>query len=109
LKVDEVEPCDRLRNRMLHLKTCVHLHEIEATFAIDEEFQCSGAFIADGAHCCGRCFTHPGAQFRRYERRGSFLNNLLMPALHRAVAFAEVNGIAVPIAENLYFDVTRLN
>jgi len=31
-----------------------------------------------------------------------------MPALQRAIAFAEMNGLAVSIAQNLDFDMTRL-
>src|SRR5262249_14260714 len=37
-----------------------------------------------------------------------FLNQLLMAALQRAVAFPEVNGVAMAISEDLNLDVTWL-
>ena len=43
---------------------------------------------------------------RRVEIRGrGDLDDLLMPALHRAIALEEVDEIAVLVAEQLHFDV----
>ena len=40
--------------------------------------------------------------------RGAFLPHLLMTALQRAVALAEMNRVALAVAEHLDFDVARL-
>ena len=53
-----------------------------------------------------------GAQLlaqRRIDRgRGRFLDQLLVPALHRAVALAEMHDIAVLVGEHLHLDVARV-
>ncbi len=41
------------------------------------------------------------------RRRGALLPDLLVPALQRAVALAEVDGVALAVAEHLDFDVAR--
>src|SRR5690606_40966870 len=41
-------------------------------------------------------------------RRGSFLPDLLVPALQRAVALAEMDGIALSVTQHLDLDVSRL-
>ena len=40
--------------------------------------------------------------------RGAFLPDFLMAALQRAVALAEMDGVALAVAEHLDFDVARL-
>ena len=40
--------------------------------------------------------------------RRAFLPHLLMAALQRAVAFPQMNGVALAVAENLNLDVARL-
>ena len=42
------------------------------------------------------------------ERRGAFFEDLLMPALERALAFAEMNQISVLVAQHLDFDMPRI-
>ena len=44
----------------------------------------------------------------RDDRRGRFLEDLLVAALQRAVALAEVDRVAVAVAEHLEFDVARV-
>jgi hypothetical protein len=41
-------------------------------------------------------------------RGGGFLEHLLVAALQRAVALAEMDGIAVAVAEHLELDVARI-
>ena len=42
------------------------------------------------------------------ERGRAFLDDLLMTALHGAFALTEMNQVAVPVARDLDFNVTRL-
>ena len=41
------------------------------------------------------------------RRRGAFLPDFLVAALQRAVALAEMDGVALAVAEHLDFDVAR--
>ena len=38
-------------------------------------------------------------------RRGAFLDQLLMPPLHRAIAFPEMDDVAVRVGQHLHLDV----
>src|SRR3546814_18759421 len=49
-------------------------------------------------------FTHR----RRHERRRRFLDHLLVAALDRAFALAEIDDVAVLVAEHLDFDMARV-
>ena len=44
---------------------------------------------------------------RKRGNAGRFLDELLVAALERAFALAELNGVAVRVAEDLDFDVSR--
>ena len=94
LQFDQIEPGDRLGDGMLDLQPRVHLHEIEFAAAIEQEFQRAGALIADRLDRGDRDRAHPRPQFRRDRRRRRFLDQLLMPPLHRAIALAEMDGVA---------------
>ena len=48
------------------------------------------------------------ADLWRQVRRGRFLDQLLMAALQRAIALPQMDDVAVPVAEDLHFDVARL-
>ena len=85
----EIEPQDRLRHRMLHLETRVHLHEVEIA-GFRDELDRSRADVVDGAGGTDGGFAHPGPQFGINRRRWRFLHHLLMPPLHRAVPLEEV-------------------
>ncbi len=47
-------------------------------------------------------------QLGRQRRRGRFLDQLLVPALDRAVALAEVQDLAVLVGQDLHLDVARV-
>ena len=95
LPLDQVEPGDRLGHRMLDLQPRVHFHEIEMA-----------ALRRAGTRACRRprsrspstaaTATAPifARSVRRDRRRGRLLDQLLMPPLHRAVALAEMDGVA---------------
>src|SRR5439155_11051507 len=50
---------------------------------------------------------HARPQRLRYDGRGGLLDDLLVAALQRALALAEVHDVAVAVAEDLHFDVAR--
>lgn len=109
LKFDQIEARDGLRHRMLDLQPRVHFHEIVIARAIQQEFQRARALITDRFHRRDGGRTHPRAQLRRNCRRRRFLDQFLVTALHGAIPLAEMDRIAVTIAEHLNFDMARLN
>ena len=112
LPFDQIEAGDRLCHRVLDLETGIHFDEPEgvrpqSSRAVGDKFDGAGAAII---HRLGRldcCCADPRAQVRGHARRRRFLDHLLMPALQRAVALAEMNGIAMPVGKHLDFDMAR--
>jgi len=98
---------------VLHLQTRVHLKEVEAhagrVCAADDEFDRARTVVADGLRQRDGLLAHGFAHFGRDERRGRLLDDLLVAALDRAFALAEVEHIAVLVAEHLDLDVARLD
>ena len=108
---DEIETRDLLRHRMFDLEPRIHFDEPETVRpqslgAIGNELNGAGAAIADGSCRLDRGGAHLRPQLRRHARRGRFLDDLLMAALQRAIALAEMDDVAMPVGENLDFDVT---
>ena len=92
---------------MLDLDARIHLDEVEFAVLV-EKFDRPDADIAEFGHRA----RDDGADLlalRRVERgRGAFLPDLLVAALQRTVALAEMNRAALAVAEHLDLDVARL-
>ena len=92
---------------MLHLDARIHLHEVVRTILVEQHLDRAGADIVD------RLRPRDGRRAHRLAQRFTdgwtrrLLDQLLMPALHRAIALAEMQDISVSIAEYLKLDVTR--
>src|SRR5579863_3001433 len=92
---------------MFDLYAGVHFDEIELAIIV-EEFDRAGAFIIHLAHGIGADLADL-KPLRQIERgRGAFLKNLLMAALQRTIALAEMDRMALAIAQNLNFDMARI-
>ena len=109
LQLDQIESGDRLGHGMLDLQAGVHFHEIELAALVEQELQRAGPLVAQRADGGDRDLAHPRTQLWRDGRRRRFLDQLLVPPLHRAVALAEMDGIAVAVAEHLDLDVTGID
>ena len=94
---------------MLDLQPRVHFHEIELARWIEQEFQRSRALIAKLFHRGDSDVAHARPQFSRHLRRRRFLDQLLVPALYRAIALAEMNRVAIAVAEHLDLDVAGID
>ena len=72
-----------------------------------DELDRSGADIADrlGRRDGRRAHLPRGA--RRHARRGRLLQHFLVAALHRAIAFEQIDAIAVRVGEDLDLDMAR--
>ena len=104
---DQVDVGDHLGHRMLDLDARVHLDEIELAVLV-EEFDGADAEIFELAHRLGDRLADLVARAGVERRRGAFLPDLLVPALQRAVALAEMDGVALAVAQHLDLDVARL-
>ena len=102
----EVDVGDRLGHRMLDLDARVHFDEIELAVLV-EEFDRADAEIFELAHRLRDRLADAVAAGDVERGRGAFLPDLLVAALQRAVALAEMDGAAVAVAEHLDFDVAR--
>ena len=104
---DEVAAGDRLCHRMLDLEPGVHLEEVERTAVGQQELARAGALVADGARDRqgGLGQTPSGRRADRGRRR--LLEDLLVTALDRAVALAEVDAGPMTIEQDLDLDMAR--
>jgi hypothetical protein len=107
LKPDQVDAGHEFGHRMLHLNARVDLDKVEVAGRRQQKLDGSGVGVADGATQRDRCVAHAPAQVVIERGRRTFLNDLLMAALHRAVALEQVDQVAVMIGENLKLDVPR--
>src|SRR5204863_194153 len=81
LLLDEIDPRDLLRDGVFDLETGVHLHEVEASVAGEEELDGAGVAVLDRAGERYSGVTHALAQLRVDGDRRSFLDDLLMASL----------------------------
>ncbi|MCY1294627.1 hypothetical protein D9M70_439310 [compost metagenome] len=92
---------------MLDLKPRIHFHEIEGAILIGDKLYGACADVSHSPRSINRRFPHRVATLWRHTWRGSFLDNFLMPPLHRAVPFAQMHAISKSVCEHLDFDVPR--
>src|SRR3972149_3679513 len=91
---DKVYACHHLCDRMLHLYSCIHFHEIEIKLVIYEKLYRSGAYVIyifDRLYCR---FAHLLPHLLINYRRWRLFNKLLVSSLNRAVSFSKIYGIA---------------
>ena len=92
---------------MLDLDARVHLEEVEARRRVEQELAGAGVHVAGRLRRRDGRRAHACAQLRRDGHARRFLDHLLVPALHRALALAERDHGAVLVAEHLDLDVPR--
>ena len=92
---------------MLDLQPRVQLDEVERAVGADEELERAGVRVADRAHRALGSGLHLLARLGRQRRRRRLLDQLLVPALDRALALADREHAAVRVAEHLDLDVPR--
>ena len=93
---------------MLDLDPGVHLDEIEVTRVVDQELHGAGRLVVHGAGHGEGGPLEAGAGLGLEQGCGRLLEQLLVAALHRAVALPEQETRAVPVAEHLDLDVARV-
>src|SRR6516225_4597790 len=92
---------------MLHLDSGIHLHEIETTILVDEILNRAGVFVSHGFSKPHGTIPHFLPQVLIDQGRRTFFDDLLIPALDRAIALAEMDESSVTVAQNLKLDMMR--
>ena len=93
---------------MLHLDARVHFHKVELAIFVEQKFRRTKRDVADRLGQAQGGGADAVAQRWRQSWAWRLLDQLLMAALNRAVAFAEVSIIAVFIGDDLDLDVAWL-
>ncbi|MNG07645.1 hypothetical protein D3C84_909580 [compost metagenome] len=94
--LDDVDAGDHFRYRMLDLHAGVHLDEVEVAVFV-EELEGAGAAVADLDAGIDAALEHFGARLFVDERCRRFFQHLLVAALQRAVAVAQVDGMTLAV------------
>ncbi len=103
----QIEPRDELGHRVLDLQARVHLEEVEAPVLGEQELERAGAEVADALRALHGDGAHARDELARSGGARRLLDDLLVPALDRAVALEDVHEVALAIAEHLDLDVAR--
>src|SRR5215467_10502978 len=107
LGLDDVEPGHLLRHRMLDLQSGVHLEKVEF-LALDDELHGARVEVPDGPGPGDRGGGQPLLEAGRQARSGTFLDELLVAPLDRALALVEMDDLSLRVAEDLDLDVPGL-
>ena len=108
LPFDEIEAGDRLGDGMLDLEPGVHLEEPGlAASVLEDELDRAEIVVADRARQRDAALEQLGANRRIEIRRRSFLDQLLVVALDRAIALEQMDEIAVLVAGDLHLEMAR--
>ena len=105
---DEVDAGQHLGHGVLDLDAAVDLDEVRVAVAVDEELERADVLVAGGHDRADRALGEVRRGGRRERRRRGLLDDLLVAALDRAVALAEVDAAAVAVDRHLDLDVAVL-
>ena len=105
LLLDEVAAAHELGDPVLHLDPGVHLHEVVVAVGVEQELDGARVHVLDGGRGLDRRPPHAAAQLLREDGRGRLLDELLVAALDRALALAQVHDVALAVRHDLDLDV----
>ncbi len=108
LRLDQVDARDHLRHRVLDLDAGVHLDEVIVALLVDDELDGARIVVIGQFHQPHGRFAHGLPGFDGQAGSGTLLDQLLVAALHGAVALPEVEGVAVQVGDDLDLDVAGL-
>src|SRR5207237_2083645 len=91
---------DEFRHGMLHLDARIDLEKEEVSLVVEQELERAGIRVLHRARGVDHCAAKLAAHFFTDRDRRRFLEQLLVPALNRALALAEMHHRTVMIAEH---------
>ena len=92
---------------MLHLQPGVHFHEIEfVCLRVENELNSTSIIVTHCLRCFDSCIANACSQLL-INGRWRFLNDLLVPALHRAITLIQMHIVAMLVAKDLNLNMTR--
>ena len=107
--LDQIDAGDQFGHGMLDLQPRVHLEEVEALVLAGDEFDRAGGIVVHGFRQRDRLLAHLAAGGLVEQRRRRLLDHLLIAALDRTFALAEIDHVAMLVAEHLDFDVAGID
>ena len=109
LRAHYVDAGDHFGDGVLDLDARVHLDEVVMAVAVDQKLDRAGVHIADGLGNPDRVGAQRLAHLFRHAPGRAELHHLLIAALQRAVALAQVAHVAMLVGENLHLYVLGLD
>ncbi len=107
--LDQVDAGDQFGHGMLDLQACIHLQEVEALVLTGDKFDRAGGIVFHRFRQRDRLFAHLAAGGLVEQRRRRFLDHLLIAALDRTFALAEIDHVAMLVAQHLDFDMAGVD
>ncbi len=108
LRLDQIDPRHTFGDGVLHLNPRIDFDEIKfAAVGILQELDRPGRPVGNRPADLERRLAQVGALRVAQKRRGRALDDLLITALYRAVALVQVHQVAVGVAHDLHFHMTR--
>ena len=107
VKRDKVQPSNRLGNGVFHLNTRVHLKE-EILVPRDQKFDRAQPAIVQRFAQAHRVACDVVQKRSGQTPSRCFLDDFLVAALKRAIAFKQMYYMALAVARDLHFDMARL-
>ena len=104
----QVDVGDLLGDGVLDLDAGIALDEHVMTAFVEKELHCACAGVADLPGERDGVGADPHPQLVGQIRRGRELDHLLVPALHAAVPFEQVDDVALTVGQDLHLDVPRV-
>ena len=105
----QVLASDHLGYRMLDLQPGVHFQEVELAVIGQQKLHSASALIIHRSCSRQGSIAHGFAQLWADGGAGRFFNDFAMATLHRAIALAEKNQVAMAVAEDLHLDMSRID
>src|SRR5476651_89195 len=108
LLTHNVDAGDFFGDGVFHLHPSVHLHEVHLALG-EQELHGTGVLVTHSLGRTHRQVADVGALFRGQLRARGDLDQLLVAALNRAITLEQVHDVAKAVAEDLRFDVFRID
>src|SRR5471032_3358584 len=108
LLTHNVDAGDFFGDGVFHLHPSVHLHAVHLALG-EQELHGTGVLVTHSLGRTHRQVADVGALFRGQLRARGDLDQLLVAALNRAITLEQVHDVAKAVAEDLRFDVFRID